>query len=136
MGTPQTPGRRWGLPKKGRRKPGTPPGRRRGSQKFKLSRDCAIRKVSSVSSAAALDRKLTHGCRLPLAWGPGGNRYHSSRGMTLIGEPGKLGKGGKYPALHTHTTKTFPLHNVNSLHKAGWHIQPYTEFNLLKKKCH
>lgn len=47
--------------------------------------------------------------------------------------PGKLRRGGKYLVLHTYTLLHLFPRDVNSLHKAGWHIQPHAEFHLLKK---
>ena len=139
MGTTpaRRPGRRWGLPKKGRRKPGTPPGRQRGSQKFELSRDCAIGKVSSVPSA--LNWIGSWYMAVFFLW-------HQARGKWIPllkrGEPdwwarsclGKLRRGGKYPVLHTHT------HYWNSSPEMSTHLTkledtfiPILNFTFWKK---
>lgn len=41
-----------GIPQEGQKEPGTLPGRQRGSQKLELSRDCDVRRGSSVLFAA------------------------------------------------------------------------------------
>lgn len=41
-----------GIPQEGQKEPGSLPGRQRGSQKLELSRDCDVRRNSSVLSAA------------------------------------------------------------------------------------
>lgn len=116
------PGRRWGLPKKGRRKSGTLP--RKTTRKSEIQvvkrlcyqdgqQSCLLLNwIGSWHTAVCFPWHQALGEQVPLL-------KRDEPDWWARNCPGKLRRGGKYLVLHTYTLLQLFPRDINSLHKAG-----------------